>query len=141
MATKGHWPSGRRRSEVDARLVAKVRRRLARAVRSPQSDICSLRACAESLGVATSTPGKWLHGQHWPLTEETARTILAWCDDPAGSLRAAMLAAPREIQDDAAAKYGVSFRQWRKLLRSEVDTRTFRRMVRAWRAAKREATQ
>lgn len=67
---RGHWPEGKRRSDLTAAQVAEVVTLVERALRSGMS----LREIQRRTAVDESRLRRWLKGDHWP-TSETAKLV------------------------------------------------------------------
>jgi DNA invertase Pin-like site-specific DNA recombinase len=73
MPAKGHWPKGKRRSEVPASTWEPLRlaiRDLLRTHRAP--NVRSYQAIADRVGVNKKTVGRWLNEVDWPPSEAIA---------------------------------------------------------------------
>jgi DNA invertase Pin-like site-specific DNA recombinase len=67
MPAKGHWPKGKRRSEVPESTWEPLRlaiRDMLRAYRL--ANVRSYQAIADRVGVDKKTVGRWLNGEDWP---------------------------------------------------------------------------
>jgi transposase-like protein len=70
----GHWPRGKRRSDIDART---RRRALASIRRAHVRDGHSLRSIARTIGVSDRTLRRWLAGEDHPSPARAADVISA----------------------------------------------------------------
>lgn len=70
---RGHWPTGKRRSPLNASDVACVVTLVSRAIRSGHS----IRRVAKDIGVAQRTISRWIKREDWP-TLASANKVRAW---------------------------------------------------------------
>lgn len=75
LRSKGHWPAGKRRSDVRPVQMAGVMRKLARVLRTEHTghhprlhaaDRVSIKSLARYLDVSDRTVRRWLSGEDWP---------------------------------------------------------------------------
>lgn len=97
-STKGHWPKGRRRNEIDARVWAALRTRLVELLDEyPERSVRSRRALATIVGRDVRTVCRWLSGEDFPDRHSMAK-LRAWHQ----LHRAAVRAARRRRAGDSA---------------------------------------
>lgn len=68
---RGHWPRGKRRSDIQPQLLDEFSHVLHTAARS-----LSVREIGRRIGKDAKTVSRWVHGKAWP-TEESARLVIS----------------------------------------------------------------
>lgn len=66
---RGHWPRGKRRSDLDE----KTRRQLIARIRVACDRGLSLKAIAEAIRVSDRAVRRWLAGDHYPMKRSVRR--------------------------------------------------------------------
>jgi hypothetical protein len=70
MMSKGHWPKGRRRSDVAPSVWEPLRLAIRDLLRSHRRrNVRSYQAIADRVRVDKKTVGRWLNGEDWPPSE------------------------------------------------------------------------
>jgi DNA invertase Pin-like site-specific DNA recombinase len=69
MPAKGHWPKGKRRSDVAASTWEPLRLAIRDLLRAHRlANVRSYQAIADRVGCDKKTVGRWLNGEDWPPT-------------------------------------------------------------------------
>jgi hypothetical protein len=70
-APKGHWPKGRRRSDIGRASAESIARWLVRVLQGDEPDV-SLRGISRATGISDRSLRRYIGGDRWPNGEHAA---------------------------------------------------------------------